>query len=144
MGDEVIEWLRPVHVLSPPLPHLIFVLHPPFFTSGIVAIHFATPAEECIRRIAQRVGHPTLPPERGPKAVASFAKALEPPTLAEGFEKVHVVRSYEEANALMLSYGATPPPLPPPVPLAAAARPGGKYGAREWDEVDDDIAEEAG
>lgn len=110
---------------------------------GIVAIHFATPAEECIRRIAQRVGHPTLPPERGPKAVASFAKALEPPTLAEGFERVHVVRSYEEANALMLSYGATPPPLPPPVPLAAA-RPGGKYGAREWEEIDDGIDEGEG
>ena len=71
-------------------------------------IHFDVAPEECIRRIEARTGHPTLPPHRGRRAVTSFADAMRPPTTAEGFERVHVARSYEEADALMALFGATP------------------------------------
>lgn len=70
---------------------------------------FDVPPEECVRRVAARVGHPTLPPNRGGKAIASFAKVFQPPTTAEGFERVHTVRSFEEANALLASFGASKP-----------------------------------
>lgn len=50
----------------------------------------------------------------------SFAARMEPPTTAEGFERVYTVRNEEEAEALLAAWGAaglmridTPPPPPP-------------------------------
>ena len=45
--------------------------------SGVVAIHFDVPPEECFARVAARVGHPTLPPHRGARAVASFVHTFQ-------------------------------------------------------------------
>ena len=70
-------------------------------------VHFDIPPEECIRRIEARVGHPTLPPHRGRKAVTSFADSMQPPNAAEGFERVHVVRSFADADALLAALGAS-------------------------------------
>ena len=72
----------------------------------ILQVHFDVDPEECIRRIEARTGHPTLPPHRGRRAVSSFADALRPPTTAEGFERVHVVRSFEDAEAVLSLLGA--------------------------------------
>eukprot|EP00798_Chlamydomonas_sp_ICE-L_P018252 gene18252-24705_t len=76
---------------------------------GVVAVYFDVAPEECVQRIRTRLDHPTLPPERGPKAVASFQKMLQPPTIAEGFERVYIVTSYEESNLLMQKFGASRP-----------------------------------
>jgi hypothetical protein len=68
-----------------------------------VAVHFDVPAEECKARVASRTDHPTIPFGRGAKVVESFASRMQPPTVAEGFERVHVVRSFEEAALLLRS-----------------------------------------
>lgn len=52
---------------------------------------------------------------------ARLPACLQPPSIAEGFERVHVVRSFEDAAALLRVWGATPPPPPPPPPQANAA-----------------------
>lgn len=44
---------------------------------GVVAVHFDVTPEECIVRVAARVGHLTLPPHRGARAVASFAYTFQ-------------------------------------------------------------------
>jgi len=88
---------------------------------GVVAVFFDVAAQECKRRVAARTNHPTLPPGgRGDRAVESFAKMLQPPTTAEGFERVHVVHTFEEANALMSMFGASPVNLPAAAAAAAA------------------------
>ena len=73
---------------------------------GVEAVFFELEPQECIRRINEREDHPTLPPERGAKAVAAFTKSLEPPSSAEGFRRVHMVRSPEEASSLLEVFGA--------------------------------------
>ncbi len=77
--------------------------------AGVVAVHFDVPADECLRRVQARAHHPTLPPHRGARAIASFEHVLQPPTVAEGFERVHVVKTFAEANALLQQLGARGP-----------------------------------
>ena len=71
---------------------------------GVVAVFFDLEPRTCIERIMQREGHPTLPPERGAKAVASFSKSLEPPLPLEGFQRVHHIKSEDEADLLLESF----------------------------------------
>ena len=74
---------------------------------AVLQVHFDIPPEECIRRIEARIDHPTLPPHRGRRAVTSFAESMRAPTTAEGFERVHVVRSFADADALLAAMGAS-------------------------------------
>lgn len=78
---------------------------------GVVAVHFDVAPADCTARVQARTNHPTLPPHRGPKAIASFSHVFQPPTAAEGFERVHVVRTFEDADNLLAAFGAsaTPP-----------------------------------
>jgi hypothetical protein len=74
---------------------------------GIVAVYFDVPVEECQRRVVARPDHPTIPAGRGARIVESFAKKMEPPTKAEGFERVLVLRSFEETAAVLRSLGCS-------------------------------------
>jgi len=79
---------------------------------GVVAVHFDVAPAECAARVQARENHPTLPPHRGAKAIASFAQVFQPPTVVEGFERVHVVRTFGDADTLLAAFGAsTSPPL---------------------------------
>mmetsp|Transcript_920 Transcript_920/g.2004 ORF Transcript_920/g.2004 Transcript_920/m.2004 type:complete len:1150 (-) Transcript_920:131-3580(-) len=67
-----------------------------------VCVFFDCDAAVCVKRVAAREDHPTIPKGRGGKAVASHAKMLEVPTAAEGFARVFTVSSDEEAGKVAL------------------------------------------
>lgn len=75
----------------------------------------------------------------------SFAARLQPPTTAEGFERVYTVRNEGDANALLAAWSAGPIHVdaPPPAllgPGGRAALYGGKgpkgYMSYDWDEYE--------
>ncbi|KAG9047363.1 hypothetical protein FS837_002469 [Tulasnella sp. UAMH 9824] len=67
-----------------------------------IAVVFDFPADLCVSRAQQRTDHPTLPPgNRVRMAVQSMGKAFEMPTLAEGFEGIAIVRSFEAATEVL-------------------------------------------
>ena len=72
---------------------------------GIVAVYFDVPVDECQRRGDARPDHPTIPAGRGVCIVESFAKKMEPPTRAEGFERVHVLSTFDEAAVVLRTLG---------------------------------------
>jgi len=76
---------------------------------------FSVPTDECVRRVAARHDHPTIPFGRGKPAVVAMAKefARSAPTTSEGFERVHLLRSADEVDALLLELGATGIEAPP-------------------------------
>ncbi len=59
-------------------------------------------------------------------------QVIEAPTREEGFERVYTVRTVEEANALLLELGATPPPPPPPPPADAQGAGEEEEEEEEW------------
>ena len=75
-------------------------------------IYFALSLEECKERISQRVGHPTiLNGAAGVKILDSMSKVMQPPCVEtatkEGFERLIIVHSGEEATALLRSWRIT-------------------------------------
>ena len=61
------------------------------------------------RRYARRVCLRPIPRGHGEGIVRSFAAHLEPPTVDEGlYARVEVVRSREDADALLRRWGAYP------------------------------------
>lgn len=58
-----------------------------------------------LRAGAGREWHPTIRQGSGGGVVRSKAKRLEPPSPAEGFASIHVVRSLEDVSALSQSWG---------------------------------------
>ncbi|GAX78765.1 hypothetical protein CEUSTIGMA_g6202.t1 [Chlamydomonas eustigma] len=79
---------------------------------GVVAVYFDVSPEECINRVENRLNHPTLPPHRGMRAVTSFASVMQPPVMAEGFEKIIVIKTFEDANTVLSSFGSNPAAYP--------------------------------
>lgn len=95
---------------------------------GVVAVFFNVSAPECKVRVAARTDHPTIPQGRGGRAVDSFAKMLQPPTKQEGFDRVYEVATFEDANALLMQWGARPPAVPAPQPALVADAADADYG----------------
>jgi len=102
---------RVLELAQPLLPH---------GSSSPVALYFAADAATCIERVAKRTDHPSIPYGRGRPAVDSMAKALEvpaPPKAASGVDAPGVfdaeglrwitLRTAEEVNALLISWGAS-------------------------------------
>ena len=77
--------------------------------SDAVAVHLTMAPEVCVQRVAARTDHPTIPYGHGRSAVASMAKALERPTLAEGFAAVHTLDNDVQVRALLRSWGGGEP-----------------------------------
>jgi len=73
-----------------------------------VAVFFDVAGDTCTARVKARVDHPTIPHGRGENIVKSFVKKLQPPTTREGFSAVHVVREFEDSDALLRLWGAEP------------------------------------
>jgi len=67
-------------------------------------VFFDHDADACRRRVAARVDHCTIPLGGGARAVAQHSRELQPPGPGEGFARVHIVRSFEEATALAQYY----------------------------------------
>ena len=75
----------------------------------VACVYFEADVDACIARVAAREDHPTIPRGHGEGIVRSFAARLEPPTVNEGlYARVEVVRSREDAEALLRRWGAYP------------------------------------
>ncbi|KAI8594083.1 hypothetical protein BDZ88DRAFT_402519 [Geranomyces variabilis] len=98
-----------------------------------LCVFFNLPRDVCVQRADARPSHPTIAQGRARNVVASFAKQLVPPTVAEGFACVAEVGSSHAANELLgrlqaSGRAATPPTTPPDVvkPAVFSAAPSGK------------------
>tara|TARA_B110001452_G_scaffold106178_1_gene88003 strand:+ start:113 stop:1342 length:1230 start_codon:yes stop_codon:yes gene_type:complete len=80
---------------------------------GAVAVFLDLPRAQCEARVAARTSHPTIRYGGGKRAVASMAQALVPPTTAEGFAAVHVLKTADDVEALLRAWGAAPPQTEP-------------------------------
>ena len=75
----------------------------------VACVYFDADVDACIARVAAREDHPTIPRGHGDEIVRSFAAHLELPTVDEGlYARVEVVRSREDADALLRRWGAYP------------------------------------
>ena len=71
------------------------------------SVDFEADVDACIARVAAREDPPTIPCGHDEGIVRSFAARLEPPTVDEGlYARVEVVRSREDADALLRRWGA--------------------------------------
>ena len=88
-------------------------------------IFFDVSADECVRRVFKREGHPTIKAGTpgSERIVRGFAKRLVPPTKAEGFGHVHTIRTFQQANDLLVKFGV-------PGDLIAAAMGGAGAGGK--------------
>lgn len=73
--------------------------------NDIIIIHFDYSADECITRVKDRVGHPTIKFGHGENIVKTFAKQLQIPTNDEGFKKVITFKSFDECNSFLTKLG---------------------------------------
>ena len=81
-------------------------MHAPL-PKDVACVYFEADVDACIARVAAREDHPTIPRGHGEGIVRSFAECLEPPTVDEGlYARVEVVRSHEDAEALLRRWGA--------------------------------------
>jgi hypothetical protein len=74
----------------------------------VVCVFFDYSAMDCKTRAASRLNHPTIKHGGGARIIEAQAKMFEPPAASEGFASVEIIRSFEEANALLRKYGAEP------------------------------------
>lgn len=77
---------------------------------SVCAVYFDVDKETCARRVALRKDHETIMASTDYKSklkiVNSFAKALEvPDAKREGFARVEVLQTEEDASALLQSWG---------------------------------------
>jgi len=77
----------------------------------IVIVFFDYSMEDCIERVKNRVGHPTIKFGRGENIVKTFHKQLEIPTEEEGFKKILKIRSFDECNDVLIKLGCDPSKL---------------------------------
>jgi len=73
--------------------------------NDVVCVFFDMSSEDCKRRAAGRVNHPTIREGGGARIIDELSKKLERPTDKEGFGAVVVVHSHEEADMLLRRYG---------------------------------------
>lgn len=72
----------------------------------VVVIYFDVDAQECIKRVKNRVGHPTIPFGRGESVVRSFDKQMIIPTDKEGYKVVKLESSFS-VDELLRKMGCT-------------------------------------
>ena len=73
-----------------------------------VAIYFDYDVDQCLKRVDNRLGHPTIKPGRGKNAMQQMLKSLTRPALREGFGAVLSVSSFAAAcEAVYLLGGPT-------------------------------------
>jgi predicted kinase len=71
----------------------------------VVCVFFDFPREVCKAQAAAREDHPTIKKGGGARIIDDQAKCLQRPAAAEGFSAVDVVKSFEEAEAILQRYG---------------------------------------
>jgi hypothetical protein len=75
-------------------------------------VFFDVSSDECKWRISRRTGHPTVPHGGGRRIIESVADKLEVPSAAvEGFDRVFVVKTFGESNALLAKWGCDTIPV---------------------------------
>lgn len=88
------SWLKKVHPARRP-----------------IAIYFDFDKTLCKQRIDQRLGHPTIRAGRGVKALDEMDKAMESPSLNEGFKTIIRITSFTAAKELAVKWLTNPIPL---------------------------------
>lgn len=73
----------------------------------VALVYFAADAETCIERAKNRTNHETIPAGKGERIVRCVAKLMEPPSKQDEqiFGTIEIVKSFEEANALLRKWG---------------------------------------
>jgi hypothetical protein len=101
--------------VNPTVDDRVSMLQLVFMPPDAVAVFFDIDATLCETRVANRVGHPTIPYGKGKGAVKSMSRQLQVPVVGgkEGFAAVHTVRNPDDAAALLASWGAEPPEVQP-------------------------------
>lgn len=56
---------------------------------------------ECIKRVQNRKGHPTLSGDKAEEVISSFGTSLKAPTDYEGFGKIHVIQNESDARGVV-------------------------------------------
>jgi atypical dual specificity phosphatase len=79
--------------------------------SKITIVWFDYSADECLNRVKNRVGHPTIKFGRGDSIIKSFAKQFEKPTESEGFKRIIHIKTFHAANAFLKKLGCDPASL---------------------------------
>eukprot|EP00288_Rhodomonas_lens_P014587 CAMPEP_0177705408 /NCGR_PEP_ID=MMETSP0484_2-20121128/8691_1 /TAXON_ID=354590 /ORGANISM="Rhodomonas lens, Strain RHODO" /LENGTH=961 /DNA_ID=CAMNT_0019216831 /DNA_START=63 /DNA_END=2948 /DNA_ORIENTATION=+ len=69
-------------------------------SDALMALHLDVAPEQCKARLRARTDHPTIKGD-GARIIDSFAKTAAPPTPAEGFGRVLVVRNDDELEAVL-------------------------------------------
>jgi len=75
----------------------------------VICVFFDVSTEDCKRRAAARMDHPTIRPGGGQRIIEDQAKKLERPEKSEGFGSVEVVRNSDDVAALLARLGASAP-----------------------------------
>lgn len=78
----------------------------------VLCVFFDFPSADCKQRAAARLDHPTIRSGGGGRIIDDQAKLLERPDKSEGFTAVEVVRSFQEASALLRRLGVEVPEEP--------------------------------
>jgi len=68
------------------------------YTNQMEVLFLDVPMEECIRRVRERINHPTLDGENAEVVIRDFQKRLEEPQKWEGFGKIMISTSSDETN----------------------------------------------
>jgi len=88
-----------------------------------MAVFFDVPVAVCKQRVRTRADHPTIPLGSGETVIESFARRLVPPRREEGFLDVRVVKTVEEARALVREFGGDLSVIADSAPAPAAESP---------------------
>mmetsp|Transcript_110266 Transcript_110266/g.212512 ORF Transcript_110266/g.212512 Transcript_110266/m.212512 type:complete len:1400 (+) Transcript_110266:87-4286(+) len=87
----------------------------------VLCVFFDFSSTDCKQRAAARLDHPTIRSGGGGRIIDDQAKRLERPDKSEGFAAVEVVRSFQEASALLRRLGVEVPEEPLQAAAAEAA-----------------------
>jgi atypical dual specificity phosphatase len=81
--------------------------------SHIVLIWFDYSTDQCISRVLDRVGHPTIEfgSEKAGSIIRSFSNRFESPTESEGFKKIVRLTSFHMVNDFLETMGCDPSTL---------------------------------
>jgi predicted kinase len=78
----------------------------------VVCVFFDSSPEDCKKRAAARLDHPTIRAGGGGRIIDDQAKKFERPDRSEGFCSVEVVKTFEDAGKLLRRFGATDTSVP--------------------------------
>jgi atypical dual specificity phosphatase len=71
-------------------------------------IYFDVSPEECVKRVKNRKGHPTLSGDNAEEVILSFGSSLKPPTEYETFGQIRTIASDLDSRNVLKDYSEYP------------------------------------